>query len=493
MLPTPYPHMKSVQQRMASGIIWMVAARLVDRCVGVASTLVLARLLVPADFGLVAMATAIGGILDLLGAFNFDLALIQRKDAGRSQYDTVWTFNVLFGVFCALVLVLLATPASHYYHEARLVHVMYALALMYVIGGLTNVGTVDFRKDLQFHNEFQFIVQRRVITFVVTVTCAFLFRSYWALIAGMLVGRFFSTVMSYSMSAYRPRYCLSAARELFHFSKWLFVNNTLYFLLHRGPTFIIGRISGATGLGVYTVAYEISNLPSTELVAPINRATFPGFSQMRNIVEIAASYLSLLGVITLIVLPIGAGIATVADPLVRTTLGAQWLDAIPLIQLLALFGAISATQSNNGIVWLALGYPRELTLQVVLFLVVFFPAIYICLELFGTLGIGYAYLIAQVSNLPFGLWNTKRRLELRWRQMVSVTWRPVVSVSVMCVTTVLLSHQLTSMNPWGQLLVEVGFGAIVYCTTVLATWLASGRPESAEVLLMKRLAKLMGR
>lgn len=485
--------MRSVQQRMAHGIAWMVAARLVDRCVGVVSTLVLARLLVPADFGLVAMATAIGGVLDLLGAFNFDLALIQRKDAGRAQYDTVWTFNVAFGAFCAAILAFLAVPASLYYLEPRLVHVMYALAMIYVVSGFTNVGTVNFRKDLQFRHEFNFIVYRRVVTFIVTIGCAFWFQSYWALVAGMVVGRTFGVLISYQMSAYRPRFCVSATQELFRFSKWLLINNTLYFLLHRGPTFIIGRMSGATGLGVYTVAYEISNLPSTELVAPINRATFPGFSRMKDVGEMSASYVALLGVIALLVLPVGVGLAAVAEPLVYATLGERWIEAIPLIQLLAIFGAIAATQTNNSVILMALGYPRELTLNVLLFLAVFFPSLYVCIDRFDSLGIGYAYLIAQIASLPFGLWNTLRRLRLGWQSILPATWRPIVAATTMYFATVWISNELSQMNPWTRLVVESAFGALVYCVFIFITWVVSGRPRGSETLAMDRLAQISWR
>src|SRR5665213_554253 len=125
--------MSSINQRMASGIVWMVAARLMDRSIGMVSTLILARLLVPGDFGLVAMATAIGGLLDLLGAFSFDLALIQNANAERRHYDTVWTFNAIFGVFCGLALVFLAIPAAMFYHEPRLTRVMYVLSISYFI------------------------------------------------------------------------------------------------------------------------------------------------------------------------------------------------------------------------------------------------------------------------------------------------------------------------------------------------------------------------
>jgi lipopolysaccharide exporter len=229
--------MKSVNSRMAIGIAWMVGARLMDRAIGLVNTLILARLLVPADFGLVAMATAIGGVLDLLGAFNFDLALIQKEKAESRHYNTVWTFNLLFGICCGLALVALAVPAATFYKETRLTEVMYALSLSYFISAFSNIGIVNFRKELDFKSEFSFIFTRRIVTFVITMLAAYTLRSYWALIIGMTAGRAVGAALSYIMNSYRPTFTLSATRELFHFSKWMLVNNFLFFLT-KFPAFL---------------------------------------------------------------------------------------------------------------------------------------------------------------------------------------------------------------------------------------------------------------
>jgi O-antigen/teichoic acid export membrane protein len=479
--------MMSVQQRTAAGIIWMVAGRITDRAIGVASMLVLARLLLPDDFGLVAMATAIGAVLDLLGAFNFDLALIQRKDAGKSEYDTVWTFNVIFGCVCAVSLLLLAAPAAAFYREPRLDVVMYALALVYFVDGFTNVGIVDFRKELNFRDEFAFTTYRRLVTFVVTIACALWLRSYWALIAGILVGRLSGLYLSYRMSAYRPALALSAAGTLFHFSKWLFLNNILLFLSRSGPNFIIGRMSGATGLGVYTLAYEISNMPTTELVAPITRATFPGFAKMHETSVMATLYIKLLGIIALLILPMGVGIAAVAEPLVQFALGPQWEGAIPLIQLLAIYGAISATQANNGIVWIALGRPRDVTITLSLFLILFAPLLYFLLLHYDVRGAGYAYLVAYVLHLPFVVWNTKRLLALPWLAFAQTLWRPILGVVAMYTAVKALNGVLIAAPVVLRLCAECLLGATIYAASVLALWVAAGRPIGAERFCLTRV------
>jgi len=481
--------MKNIGGRVGVGIIWMIGARLADRAIGIISTLILARLLVPDDFGLVAMATAIGAILDLLGAFSFDLALIQNKDAGRKQYDTVWTFNVIFGVVCGLFLIALAVPAAGFYKEPRLAGVMYMLSLSYFLNAFTNVGLVSFRKELNFDKEFQYIFYRRVITFVVTIGAAFVLRSHWALLWGMTVGRAVSLVMSYTMSSYRPRFSLAASAELFGFSKWLLINNILFFLLHRGCTFVIGRISGAAALGIYTISYEISSLPSTELVAPINRVMFPGFSNMRDADQISQAYLKLFGLVMLTILPIGIGIAAVADPLVATVLGDKWLAAIPVIQLLAIHGAIGATQGNNGVVWLALGHPRVTTTVAVLFLIILFPALYFFMYTYGVIGVGLAYILAHIVTVPYSMIVSKRMLKFSWASFFGTVWRPTLAVLAMYAVVYYLDAQLVGQASLLRLLIDTCAGALAYIAVVLASWRAVGSPDGAEQFVMAQVSK----
>src|SRR5688572_12523316 len=211
----------------------MVAARFGDRLIGLASTIVLARLLVPADFGLVMMAMVIIGAVHLLGAFSFDIALIQNRQAHRQHYDTVWTINLLLAVAFGLLLLLLAAPAARFYNETRLEAVMYVLAVATALEGLVNVGIVAFRKELQFNKEFKFLLTKRVSSVAVTLALAVAWRDYWALVAGVLVGNIVSVVLSYAWHSYRPRFSLAAWSDLFRFSRWLFLNNVLGFVYQR--------------------------------------------------------------------------------------------------------------------------------------------------------------------------------------------------------------------------------------------------------------------
>src|SRR5690606_24602448 len=293
----------------ATGAIWMVLFKLVERSLGLVSTLILVRLLTPADFGVVAMAISVIAMAVLLTAFGFDTALIQDQKATAAHYNTAWTFGVAFGAAVTTVIVLAAPHVAAYYREPGVEWVMYALAFGSLITAFQNIGIVAFRKDLIFRYEFYFQVSRKLVGFVITVSLALWLRNYWALIAGTLATQIFSTGISYWVHPFRPRLSLAERRSLMGFSKWLLYNNLLGYLKNRSSDFVIGRLRGPAGLGLYNVSYELANLPTTEISAPINRALLPGFARLSDEPEqLRSIYTSAMSVLALFAVPAAAGI-----------------------------------------------------------------------------------------------------------------------------------------------------------------------------------------
>src|SRR3546814_495782 len=177
---------RSVGTRMARGAAWMVALQSADRALGFVSILALARLLVPADFGLVALGMAVVGSLSAFSEFGFDLALIQNQSAERRHYDTAWTLTLLRGFLITGLLLLISEPNAEIMGDERLVELVYALALVPFIESFINIGIVDFRKNLVFRREFLYRLSSRLGGVVMTVPLAFFWRDYWALVVGQV-------------------------------------------------------------------------------------------------------------------------------------------------------------------------------------------------------------------------------------------------------------------------------------------------------------------
>lgn len=482
---------------MATGAIWMVLAKLAERSLGLISMLILARLLVPQDFGIVAMAMSFVALLEMLSAFGFEIALIQKQTKERGHWDTAWTFNVLLGFAIAALMIVFATPVADFFEEPALVNVLRVLAIGSAAQGLQNIGLVAFRTEMQFDREFRFLTAKRVLGFVVTIPLAIIFESYWALVIGQTVGRVGGTALSYWVHPYRARFCLTATKDLFHFSKWMLVLNIIAYLKERSATWVVGRLAGPAALGAFTISYELATLPSTELVAPINRAVFPAYARLakEGIESLRREYLSVIGVIVLLATPAVLGVAATAPVLVPVILGPNWIQAIPVLTLLSLFGYTFIVQGNAQAAYLALGridIPTKLnSIHTVIQLAALIPLT----NMYGVIGAAWAYFLTATIMIPASLGVVLRMLHIPVLDFIAEVWRPLAAAAVMYVGVLkflqLFPAYTTSAAALPALLGAVAIGAAIYLTMVAVLWLMCGKPAGAEKIALAKILLLV--
>jgi O-antigen/teichoic acid export membrane protein len=468
---------------MAQGVAWMSAARLAIRGLGLISTFVLARLLGPEDFGLIAMASAVIALADVLRAFSFDSALLQR-DAERSDYSTAWTLNVLLGTGIGVLLAAGAPLVAAAYGDTRVTGILMVLAAAFAVGGFFNTGTVDFRKNLDFRRDFSLMVAQKVIAFVATLALAFWLRSYWAMAFGSLVSALAGVLMSYVMHPLRPRFTLVSQRKLVNFSKWMLLSNFAAFLNSKTADMALGRLGGASVAGIFSVANDVATLATTELVAPINRAVLPGYVRLAaDPVELRKAFAMVLGFIALVACPAALGIGALSEPLVNLVLGAQWTATIGLIQVLSVGAAMNAMLTNSVSVYLAVGRPNLIALMSAIHTCTLIPLLIGGILLNGAMGAAWGHLL-QVAfvTMPTTYFLLVRFTPITVRDILGSIWRPVVAATIMAVAVRWLVDALgtaSSALPI-QLVLGVVGGATIYTATTLVLWRAVGAPAGAE-------------
>lgn len=472
-------------KQIAKGAAWLMGFKLLDKSIGLISTLVLVRVLTPSDFGLVAMAMAVVALLELMGAFGFDSALIQRQDTERSHFDTAWTFNVIFGVSIALLLVAVAVPAADFYKEPRLELMLPVLAIGAAVGGFENIGTVVFRKELNFRMEFTFLLIKRIAVFVVVVTLALTLRSFWALILATIFGKLIGVLISYLLHPYRPRLSLAARSDLFHFSKWLFISNLIQFLHSRSTDFILGRTVGSYGLGVYNLAAEIAAMPSTELIAPLNRAVYPAYAQLSKAHgKLVERFLEVYGLICLLAFPVAVGLFCLSDLVVALLLGPQWQEAVPIMQILGLSGLVGALQGNMYVVMSAMGKPKANTMLSASILVISLPVVIWASLQFGILGAARAHFASSVIAFLSIVFVFSIVVRVKTRILISVMWRPMVASALMGLTLTTIRSAKYSIFDGFLLVWQVVFaiilGGVFYALFIIVLWLVARRPNGSE-------------
>ena len=482
---------------MVKGAAWMIALRFAVRAVGLVSLVILARLLVPADFGLVAMATALSGALAAMSEFGFQVALIQNQAADRRHYDTAWTLGLIRGVIVAAALAACAGPLAAMLSDQRLEPILWLLALGVVVTSFENIAVVDFRKDLQFHREFAYRAIGKVASFVITVPLAILVRNYWALVVGIVTGQSAGVLLSYVMCSYRPRLSVAAWRELIRFSKWLLLNNMLYFAYHRVDSFVIGRFAGAQPLGFFRVANEIASLPTTEMVAPIRAAILPGYAKLASDHErLRASFATTFGAIVIVAVPVAVGLGLLADPLVRVMLGERWLDAIPLLQVLCIAGAINVCTANTWPVFIALGRPWITTVLMALGVALIVPFMIWGVQAAGPVGAAWALVVVSAVLLAANLFATLRLLRLQVRQLLARSWRTSTAAAIMGGTIFAFEAQWSDTGRAFDTALLLGgstiFGAGTYLASLWVLWRLTGVKDGPEQTAVRIVQALVG-
>ncbi|MBT0960593.1 lipopolysaccharide biosynthesis protein [Denitromonas sp. IR12] len=457
-----------------------------DRLIGLLSTLILARLLVPEDFGIVAMASIVVGLIDVLLDLGVHVALIHAKAPTREDYDTAWTLRLLQAGVSATLIVLLTPLAVDYFGDGRVGPVLYVMAFSVLLGSAENIGIVDFQKHMRFGQDFRFFFLRRLAGFLVTVAMALWLRSYWAMVVGALSGRMVGVLLSYRMHEFRPRLSLARARQLWSFSQWVLVRNIGAYVATRVDKFVVGN-HGPAGMGSYALADEIAAMPTSELLAPLGRVLFPAFVEKRDRGDDLLRGFSLaLGVQSLLAIPAGVGLAMVAPQAVPLLLGEAWTMTIPLIQILALVNVVGAVTHSS--IYLLLAQGRVKALAAIAWME---PALFLILALaFARLGD-----LAGIAQIRLGAVSAGAVLFFvlvqRWTPgltagaLLAQIWRPALAAAGMAAALHALPPLALPLAV--HLLARIAIGAAVYAVLMLMLWRAARLPDGAERYCLQKI------
>jgi O-antigen/teichoic acid export membrane protein len=491
------PDNAAILARTARGAGWVVAWRMATRLLGVASTLILVRLLAPQDFGLVALATGFAVAIDGCLAFGLEDQIIRAAAPDRALYDTAFTINLLRGLALCGILFAVATPAAGFFAEDRLADVLRVLGLSAILGGLANVGCAEFRRDQRFDREFRLMIIPRLLGSAVCVSLAIALHTHWALVAGIVTGRAAGVAMSYAMHPYRPRLSLAAARGTIGISFWTWAITVAELLRDRSDNVVIGRLQGAADVGLYAASWEIATLPTNELVLPIARATMPGFAAaLRQQGDVGDTYLRIIAVAALLTLPAGIGLSMVAGDIVALAFGQGWLAAVPVMQVLGaascvcLFGTLShAVLIAHAMLRSAAGIILAAAAARILLLVVLVGR-------FVLVGAAYALAISLALEHLAMTWCSLRHLRLPFAAIGRCIWRPALASLAM-----LLLLNLTGLGwnappaaagPAALALAEaMALGAAAYLAALAGLWALAGRPAGAEADMLALLRGLL--
>ena len=441
-----------LRTRVVRGGFWVLAIRITGQLFRLARTIVLARLLAPADFGLFGIALLAMSALETFSQTGFGAALIQKKGDTKSYLDTAWTVQVIRGIILALIAFTIAPYVAVFFNAPAAKPILQVIAFSMLLGGFSNIGVIYFQKELEFHKSFVLGLSGTLADLSVAIPAAFLLRSVWALVFGLLAGNIVRLMLSYFIHPYRPRLAFNKQqfKELFGFGKWVFVSTIIGFLVLEGDDVFVGRFLGVTALGFYQLAYRIGNLPSTEYAKTIAQVAFPTYTKLQdNPGQLRRAYLETLQLTTFISVPFALGIFIMAPDFTKIFLGEKWIPMIPALQILALAGLVRSIANTTGYVVLAVGKPKILTKWFFVRLIVLIVLLYPLTVRWGIAGASLAVLASIVTST---IGYNAMVIKITKSELITVIKEisiPLVNAIVMVLGIFFLLTTVETVNIWG--------------------------------------------
>ena len=488
----------AVKARLAKGATWIVAARLLTNLLTVATTVALARFLAPSDFGLVAIATAVVTVLNSVTDLSLSASLIQHRAPTPEHYHTAWTLGLIRGAVATAVCCGLAWPVAELYREPRLIGVMIALGFGMLLSGVPNPRALLFTKQLIFRQQALQQLAQKTAVLAVAVAIALLMHSYWALVWGTIAGQFTATAISFAILPYRPRLSIKHYRDILDFSVWMSLFQLINTINWRFDQLLIGGIVGQGALGYYGVAENLAAIPTREATAPFAAILFPGFSNLIDAPRrLAAAYQSAQALVTAIALPAGVGMALLAEPVIRLTIGAKWLPSVFPVQVLAAVFALQTLGTLSQPLAMAAGQTKLIFYRSLQSFVVRLPFVIVGALLAGLNGIIWARAAAAIVDILFHLWVVRWVTGLTLVRQLRVNLRTLASTTVMVGVVQLLSSYTWDGSSTFSLAAEIlalgAAGVATYVIFDIAVWSLSGRPDGPEVEIIRILKSLSSR
>lgn len=460
------------------GTFWSAVQQMGDKGIQLPVLLVLARLLPPESFGLVALAVAYVEFVQLFLNQGLTAAIVQRDKLQREHLDSAFWGNIVFGALLGGASFVSAGSIAALLGEAELDSIVRWLSISFLLTALSAVQGAILRRGLQFKMLAVRSISGQMTAGVVAIVLALSGFGVWSLVGMQLVNPAVGVFLLWKASDWRPRFSFSYRhyRELLAFGVSIMGVQILAFLRRRADTFLIGSFLGAAALGYYSIARQLINGVSALLTGSVVPVAWSMLSRLqKDPVRLAKAIYQATALLALVTWPAFLGIAAIAPEFVPTLMGSRWLPSVPILQAFAIAEVVVSISGLNFTAITAMGNTGWRVGLEALVAIVTLVAIVVALP-YGIVTVAWAYAASYYLLLPFQLWAVVRLLPI-------TTWAylrqhlPAVLCAVPMVGAIfgLRSLPLDRLDGPILLAVLVILGVFVYCSALFLAVPATAR------------------
>lgn len=478
---------REIAQKTAWGFIWNFSAYFLGKIVVLITTSILARILAKSDFGLVAVAVVAINYLSVLKDLGLGVALIQRKGDVKEAANTVFTLNLFIGLILFAIIIPLAPLVADYFREPEIVPVLRWMGVSFVINALGSVHTNWLVRELDYRRKLVPELGGALLKGGISIGLAYFGYGVWSLVFGQIAGAIASVILVWIVLPWRPRLTIDrkVAGSLMKFGTSVTLVDVITQITDNLDYVIVGRMFGLVPLSIYTLAYRLPEMLLIGNLWVMGGVVFPAFSSIQDRPEeLRRGFLASVRLVELLAVPICLGLLIAAEPIVRVVFGDQWLEAIPVLRVLAVYAWVYSLGYHVGGFYKAIGRPDILLKLSLLTLVIIIPALLIGAR-FGIIGVATGHLVAVLIRRVISLVLATRFVNVSLLQIFSELKPSLLGALVMAPVILIVSYLTLNLNPFLQLALIVPAGAISYLGVLW--WI-----EKENLVRLLRMVKLSG-
>lgn len=456
--------------QVVKGAKWAFFSSIAVRACQMITTMVLAKLLVPGDFGLFTLVSIVTNAMAIFPEIGFARVLIYRQDDIRSTANTSLTLSLVTGTALAAAVILSAEPIARLFSAPAMIGPVRVMALTLIVSSLSYVPMALLDRELMFRQAASSEVAGWVVYTATSIILAMMGFGVWSMVIGYAGMTVVIAIVLWSVSPWRPRFefRLDESRVIVSYGKHLVVGVLAAFVFMQIDKAAVGKWLGVTALGFYGIALTVCSLPATNLTNVVNRVMFPTYSKLRdNLGEIRRIYLTTVKHLSVAGFLATAAMLTLPGPLILAIYGPRWEPAIPLFTVFAFYGVIRTIGATADAVFMATGNPvyvrRTRTIQLSLGATLVYP---IAMR-YGVIGVAILFTCAYLAGMLYGLRTAQRILDITPSGWFAALRTSAISAAAATGSARLLAGLATT--PWARiaLLLIVLVGVFVSCACLL--------------------------
>ena len=468
----------NLRRRTVSGVSWSAVAQLVTQCFTWAISIIVARLVGPRAYGLIAMAAVFSGFAMLFSDLGLSAAIIQRANLEKKHLDTAFWINIASGVLMTVLMAGLAPVIAAFYREPRLIWITIISALQFTLVSINVVEQALIRREMRFRALAGIQITSTVIGGTIALSMAFAGMGVWSLVAQPLCSSSIRVLLFWRVAQWRPSlsFDIEAGKELFGFSGYVLASYIVQYWARNADNLLVGRLIGAQALGIYSRAYTMMLLPVNQITTVVSGVVVPALcSIQKDMVRVKRSYLRAVRILSLITFPVMTGLFVTSEQLILVLLGREWLGVIPIFKILCGVGLLQSITGTSRWIYHSQGRTALMFKMSVTGSLGCIVAFLVGIR-WGVLGVAWAYCIFCLIWW-YPVWTTcSGIIGLSFSKMVKTLLPCFVCAAVMGCMVWGIGHLLpSSMANWLSLVIEIPSGVLIYALLIVGFKLKRGR------------------